>query len=176
MLTVEAMPRLERASSGAPRYHAKRFEMSDEMPVGDGITTVGERIRSVIEEKMGITHADFARRLGVKAPQLSRWVNQPDSPPSEPYLEKIARLAGVPVAWLRYGEGGARAEDEIAAEDLFRHFEGMVRRMGGSDVAPEELRYRKLDVVDGLTRLYAAQGAVPGWIYELKGKILRDEI
>ena len=62
------------------------------------------------------------------------------------------------------------------AEDLFRHFEGMVRRMGGADVAPEELRLRKLDVVDGLTRLYAAQGTVPGWIYELKGRILRDEI
>jgi hypothetical protein len=52
----------------------------------------------------------------------------------------------------------------------------MVRRMGGADVAPEELRLRKLDVVDGLTRLYAAQGTVPGWIYELKGRILRDEI
>lgn len=176
MLTVEAMPRLERGRGGGPSDQAKRFEMSDELPGGDGVTTVGERIRSVIEEKLGITHADFARRLGVKPPQLSRWVNQPDSPPSEPYLEKIARLGGVTVAWLRYGEGSARAEDEIAAEDLFRHFEGMVRRMGGADVAPEELRYRKLDVVDGLTRLYAAQGAVPGWIYELKGKILRDEI
>lgn len=151
--------------------------MSDDLSPDERPGSVGERIRWLIEEGLGVTHADFARRLGVKPPQLSRWINRPDSPPSEPYLERMARLGNVPVAWLRYGEGGAGGrEDEIAAEDLFRHFEGMVRRMGGADVAPEELRLRKLDVVDGLTRLYAAQGTVPGWIYELKGRILRDEI
>jgi transcriptional regulator with XRE-family HTH domain len=150
--------------------------MNDDLSPDERPGSVGERIRWVIEERLGVTHADFARRLGVKPPQLSRWVNRPDSPPSEPYLERIAGLGNVPVAWLRYGEGGTGREDEIAAEDLFRHFEGMVRRMGGADVAPEELRLRKLDVVDGLTRLYSAQGTVPGWIYELKGRILRDEI
>jgi transcriptional regulator with XRE-family HTH domain len=150
--------------------------MNDDLSPDERPGSVGERIRWVIEERLGVTHAEFARRLGVKPPQLSRWINRPDSPPSEPYLERIAGLGNVPVAWLRYGEGGTGREDEIAAEDLFRHFEGMVRRMGGADVAPEELRLRKLDVVDGLTRLYAAQGTVPGWIYELKGRILRDEI
>lgn len=150
--------------------------MNDDLSPDEHLGSVGERIRWVIEERLGVTHANFARRLGVKPPQLSRWINRPDSPPSEPYLERIAGLGNVPVAWLRYGEGGTGREDEIAAEDLFRHFEGMVRRMGGADVAPEELRLRKLDVVDGLTRLYAAQGTVPGWIYELKGRILRDEI
>jgi hypothetical protein len=152
--------------------------MNDDLSPDERLESVGERIRWVIEEHLGVTHTEFARRLGVKPPQHSRWINRPDSPPSEPYLERIAGLGSVPVAWLRYGKGEVkqREEDEISAEDLFRHFEGMVRRMGGADVAPEELRLRKLDVVDGLTRLYAAQGTVPGWIYELKGRILRDEI
>lgn len=148
--------------------------------------SVGERIRWMIEEGLGITHAEFARRLGVKPPQLSRWINRPDQAPGEAYLERMAELGGVSVPWLRYGVGepgdggepgrGAGAEDEIAAEDLFRHFEGLVRRMGGAGVAPEELRLRKLDVIEGLTRLYAAQGSVPGWIYDLKARILRDEL
>lgn len=150
--------------------------------------SVGERIRWTIEERLGVTHAEFARRLGVKRPQLSRWINRPDLPPSEASLERIAELAGVPLAWLRYGvgspdgaeeaggEGGEGGEDRLAAEDLFRHFEGLVRRMGGADVAPGELRLRKLDVVEGLMRLYAAQGTIPGWVYDLKGRILRDEL
>lgn len=148
--------------------------------------TVGARIRWTIERRLGVTHAEFARRLGVKRPQLSRWINRPDLPPSEASLERIAALAGVSLAWLRYGAGApdgaepepaaAGPEDLLAAEDLFRHFEGLVRRMGGADVAPEELRLRKLDVVEGLTRLHAAQGTVPGWVYDLKGRILRDEL
>ncbi len=150
--------------------------------------SVGERIRWTIEERLGVSHAEFARRLGVKRPQLSRWVNRPDLPPSEASLERIADLAGVPVAWLRYGVGSpdgvepaeaperAGGDDRLAAEDLFRHFEGLVRRMGGADVAPGELRLRKLDVVEGLTRLYAAQGMIPSWVYDLKGRILRDEL
>jgi transcriptional regulator with XRE-family HTH domain len=150
--------------------------------------SIGERIRWMIEERLHVSHAEFARRLGVKPPQLSRWVNRPDSAPGEESLRRIAELGGVSVAWLRYGVGEPgdadeaggtareRDEDELAAEDLLRHFEGMVRRMGGADVAPDELKLRKLDVVEGLTRLYAAQGSVPGWVYELKGRILRDEL
>ena len=151
---------------------------------------IGDRIRWIIEDRLRTTHADFSRRLGVKPPQLSRWVNRPDYPPGEAYLARIAELGAVPAAWLRYGVGdplsgeedGAADEvrspggDQLAAEDLFRHFEGMVRRMGGAEVAPEELRLRKLDVIEGLTRLYAAQGMVPGWVYDLKGRILRDEL
>jgi hypothetical protein len=163
--------------------------MSDEDARPGRTAGIGDRIRWTIEEHLGSSHTDFSRRLGVKPPQLSRWINRPDYPPSEAYLGRIAELGGVRVAWLRYGVGdplvgeedGAPAEaaptgDQLAAEDLFRHFEGMVRRMGGADVAPEELRLRKLDVVEGLTRLYAAQGTIPGWVYELKGRILRDEL
>lgn len=156
--------------------------MSDE-EAGRGRSPIGERIRWVIEERLGTSHAEFARRLGVKPPQLSRWINRVDLPPGEGYAARIASLGEVPLAWLRYGvgdpgddEAGSAESDQLAAEQLFRHFEGMVRRMGGAGVAPEELKLRKLDVVEGLSRLYAAQGAIPGWVYELKGRILRDEL
>lgn len=150
--------------------------------------SVGARLRWVVEEHLEVSHAEFARRLGIKRPQLSRWVNRPERPPSEASLERIAELAGVSVAWLRYGlgdplgsdgdgrHGRAEGEDELSAEELFRHFEGVVRRMGGADVAPEELKLRKLDVVEGLKRLYGAQGGVPGWVYTLEGRIARDEL
>ena len=159
--------------------------------MGPQPATVGERIRWTIEEHLGITHTEFARRLGIKRPQLSRWINRPEFPPNEASLERVAKLGNVSIAWLRYGAGEPtdtleavrreederpRTADELAAEDLFRHFEGLVRRMGGANVAPGELRLRKLDVVEGLTRLYAAQGTVPGWVYDLKGRILRDEL
>jgi transcriptional regulator with XRE-family HTH domain len=172
----------------AARHHLRAWEpMDDEEPTPGRAAGIGDRIRWIVEERLGTTHGDFARRLGVKPPQLSRWINRPDYPPSESYLGRIAELGGVRVAWLRYGVGdpaeedGAGTEpvatgDQLAAEDLFRHFEGMVRRMGGADVAPEELRLRKLDVVEGLTRLYAAGGTIPGWVYDLKGRILRDEL
>jgi hypothetical protein len=164
--------------------------MSDDEPPTARATGIGDRIRWIIEGRLGTSHAEFARRLAVKPPQLSRWINRPDYPPGEAYLARIAELGEVPLAWLRYGVGdpssgeengspgerGSPAGDELAAEDLFRHFEGMVRRMGGAEVAPEELRLRKLDVIEGLTRLYAAQGTVPGWVYDLKGRILRDEL
>lgn len=154
-------------------------------------STVGRRIRWIVEEHLRIPHAEFARQLGVKPPQLSRWINRPDYPPSETYMARIAELGRVPVAWLRYGvgdptdagavdvasaDGKMPTPDELTAEDLFRHFEGMVRRMGGAGLAPEELRLRKLDVIEGLMRLYAAQGVVPNWVYALKGKILHDEL
>ena len=149
--------------------------------------TLGDRIRWIVEGRLRLSHAEFSRRLGVKPPQLSRWINRAEFPPGEAYLERIAELGGVPVSWLRYGVGepdtaerghpDAELEgDELTARDLFRHFEGMVRRMGGAGVMPDELRLRKLDVVEGLMRLYAAQGTVPGWVYELKGRILRDEL
>ena len=164
--------------------------MSEEEPALARAAGIGDRIRWIIEDRLRTSHAEFSRRLAVKPPQLSRWINRPDYPPGETYLARIAELGEVPVAWLRYGvgdplageengassEAAAPAADELAAEDLFRHFEGMVRRMGGAEVAPEELRLRKLDVIEGLTRLYAAQGTVPGWVYDLKGRILRDEL
>lgn len=155
------------------------------------LRTVGERLRWMITEHLGTTHAAFARQLGVKAPQLSRWVNRPDQAPGEASLQRMAELGGVSPAWLRYGvgapvgegdgaagreAGSGRSDDELTAEELFRHFEGVVRRMGGAEVAPEELEMRKLDVIEGLTRLHAAQGTVPGWVYDLKRRVLRGEL
>lgn len=153
-------------------------------PVEPTTSELGARIRWAVEERLGVTQAEAARRLGVKRPQLSRWIHQPGRPPNEASLRRIAELTGVSAAWLRYGVGepdgaeeeGGRGADELTAEDLFRHFEGVVRRMGGAEVAPHELKLRKQDVVEGLKRLYGAQGGIPGWVYALEGRIARDEI
>jgi hypothetical protein len=161
--------------------------MTDDAP-GTEPGSIGERIRWIVEEHLGIAHLEFAHRLGVKPPQLSRWINRPGSPPGEAYLARMAELGGVSLPWLRYGVGEpvevagdagdetALAEDELGARDLFQHFEGMVRRMEGAGAAPEELRLRKLDVIEGLMRLHAAQGTIPAWVYELRGRILKDEL
>lgn len=161
------------------------LEEADVSRANQPTPTVGARIRWAIEERLGLTQAEAARRLGIKSPQLSRWLNQPSRPPSEASLRRIEELTGVSAAWLRYGLGSPEGEapggrpsdaDELTADELFRHFEGVVRRMGGAGVAPGELKLRKLDVVEGLKRLYGAQGGIPGWVYALEGRISRDEL
>jgi transcriptional regulator with XRE-family HTH domain len=67
------------------------------------LSSVGGRIRWAIEHKLGVTHTEFATRLGVKRQLLSRWINDADNPPSEASLQRIAATAGVTAAWLRYG-------------------------------------------------------------------------
>src|SRR5688500_9279189 len=89
--------------------------MSDDEPPRAG--GIGERIRWIIEDRLRTTHADFSRQLGVKPPQLSRWVNRADYPPGEAYLSRIAELGDVPAAWLRYGVGDPLDGGNGAAED-----------------------------------------------------------
>lgn len=161
-------------------------------PSPRGTGTVGERIRWIVEERLGVSHKEFAGRLSVKGPQLSRWINRADYPPSEAYIERIARLGGVSAPWLRYGVGspGMTGEgidersggsagsggEELTPQDLARHFEGMVRQIGEANFPAEELRLRKLGVVEGLTRLYAARGSVPAWVYALKSRIVSGDL
>ena len=57
-----------------------------------------------------------------------------------------------------------------------RLLELLARLVWEQTVLRLQAKLRKLDVIEGLTRLYAAQGMVPGWVYDLKGRILRDEL
>jgi transcriptional regulator with XRE-family HTH domain len=70
--------------------------------VGGGI---GPRIRWMIEERLQVSHTEFARRLGVKPPQISRWLNRADYSHNERSLARIAEIGNVSVPWLRYGVG-----------------------------------------------------------------------
>lgn len=67
--------------------------------------SVGQRIRWVVEVHLGISYADFSRRLGVSRQLMSRWVNDEENPPSRASVHKIAKEAGVSPAWLEYGQG-----------------------------------------------------------------------
>jgi hypothetical protein len=98
---------------------------NDNLPPGRA-AAIGDRIRWIVEERLGTTHTEFSRRLGVVLPQLSRWVNRPDHPPSERYLARMAELGGVPVAWLRYGVGEVRTA--TVEEGDLRQFGGTVNR------------------------------------------------
>lgn len=66
--------------------------------------TMGERIAEALSGA-GISQSAAAKRIGVARPTLNRWVKQ-DVPVGEPNLAELAKLTGVRVAWLRYGEGG----------------------------------------------------------------------
>lgn len=100
-----------------------------------GLNTPGDRIRWVIEDRLQMKQAPFARRIGATPQMLSRWLADTYFP-EERYAERIAEEGGVTVAWLRYGgpvaatgepqvkEGGADygsdwpGEDQEAAQAL----------------------------------------------------------
>lgn len=79
--------------------------MAGKSSAGTDLGTVGGRIRWAIRSFARVSEAEFARRLQVKHPVLSRWINDPKRPPNEESLKRIASQAGVSAAWLRYGEG-----------------------------------------------------------------------
>lgn len=75
-------------------------------------TTIGERVRWVIETHMGMSQSDFAKKLhdrkgnkGISRQLINRWINQPEHPPGEDNLDEISEISGVSKVWLRYGEG-----------------------------------------------------------------------
>jgi hypothetical protein len=72
-----------------------------------GIMSVGDRIKIALG---GVSVGEFAKVHGIARPLLSRWINDPRSPPSEKSLCKIAAATGVTMAWLRYGSQRADGE------------------------------------------------------------------
>lgn len=117
---------------------------------------------------------DAAKRLGVSKGAFQNLLN--GSTPQADTLRRMEEAVEREGLLGGMAEEGALPADQAAAQSLFEHFEGMVRRTSGEGVAPEELQLRKMDVVEGLGRLYAMAGAVPAWINELKGRIERGEI
>lgn len=151
--------------------------------------TIGRMIRE-IRTRRGWSQQQLADYLEIPSSQadVSRW-ERGEKRPGYDILEAIARAGGghaeifqpggeLPLGAIREAPVHAYGapDDAATAEMLFEHFEGVVRRMGGKGVAPEEMELRKLDVVEGLKRLHAAAGAVPAWVYILEGRIKRGEI
>lgn len=87
-------------------------------------TTIGERIRWVITKHLGMPQVDFAKKIhnskgerGVSRQLINRWMNDPAHPPEERNLAEIAKIGGVSLVWLRYGEGDPFSITERPALD-----------------------------------------------------------
>lgn len=105
----------------------------------------------------------------VTADDMSRWRRGEWKRISSPKRRAIT-------GFLEQREETTTTPDEQKAEDLFHHFEGMIRQMGGTGADPEELVLRKLDAVEGIRRLYAATTGIPEWVYGMERRIKRGEL
>lgn len=152
--------------------------------------TIGDRIRWTFERHLQVTQSEFARRLGVRQPQVSRWVNNPKSPPNESSLEAIADKAGVSLAWLRYGVGTPtgepeaveeRPEDAVAGDPLeewVRDFERRVRYGVGKipGISDFERRARASDAIEAQIKALQMVGdPVPPRLFELREMLRNGE-
>lgn len=68
--------------------------------MGDYPSTMGERIEVAIKGT-GLGKGDFAKALGLARETVRRWIAGEVVP--EDQLERIAKLSGKSVSWLRYG-------------------------------------------------------------------------
>lgn len=64
-----------------------------------------DRLDWVIRTHLRTTQAAFADTLGVHPQQVSRWLRNPDRPPSSDSWAKIGEAAGVDPVWLEHGVG-----------------------------------------------------------------------
>jgi transcriptional regulator with XRE-family HTH domain len=147
-----------------------------------GLDSVGARLRWAIEEQTKVSHAEFARRAGIDPTQLSRYVKNRNAP-REDLFERMAELAGVSVAWLRYGVGEPvereeRPEDVVhvagGSDQLAQLLETMdatVRFMSKAG-APGTGTRQKLGMLNAVRELMVESGStVPGWWFELREKV-----
>lgn len=153
----------------------------------EDLATIGERIRWVIEQKLGTKQAEFARRIQEKPPQLNRWVKDRNVP-NDDALQKIASAGGVSVAWLRYGIGDPEVSEEGREEEtpedavagraegeLFDDFDKIVRHLRRVG-PPGQMQKRKEAAIRGLYDLLANTGGVPEWWYRLRDKLEAGEL
>ncbi len=67
--------------------------------------TFAGRLRWTLEQCLGVTQSEVARRAGVSRQILNRWASDPTLNPEAASIEKLAAATGVSCAWLHYGEG-----------------------------------------------------------------------
>lgn len=55
------------------------------------------------------------------------------------------------------------------SDDLAQILAGVLARMDAPDISTaEELRLRRLDMLEGVRRILGTEGEVPGWVEELE--------
>jgi transcriptional regulator with XRE-family HTH domain len=86
----------------------------------EDMATFGDRVAAA-REALGLTQAQLARRLGVKAQTIDAW----EADRSEPRANRLQMLAGllnVSIMWLMTGEGAGLEvqDDQIPPGDALR--------------------------------------------------------
>lgn len=77
--------------------------------------TIGERIRWLRKQKLGMTLVDFAARIGISNPSVSMIENGKTNPAGQT-IRSICREFGVDELWLREGIGEPFAAKSREAE------------------------------------------------------------
>ena len=110
---------------------------------GDDSATFGDRVAAA-REHVGLSQAQLARRLGVKAQTVANW----EADRAEPRANKLQMLAGllnVSMVWLMTGSGeGVAAPEEVEAADRALH--GLVTEI-------RETRMQQTRLAERLARL-----------------------
>jgi HTH-type transcriptional regulator, cell division transcriptional repressor len=97
--------------------------MSDATDAGwysNETATLGDRLAAA-REQSGLTQAELAARLGVRAATVARWEDDQDEPRAN-RLQMLSGMLGVSLVWLLTGTGDGPAapatDDAAPAADL----------------------------------------------------------
>jgi HTH-type transcriptional regulator, cell division transcriptional repressor len=120
--------------------------MTDAEWYAEGRATLGDRLQAA-REAAGLTLAEGATRIGVRAPTLRGWENDAAEPRAN-RLQMLAAFYGVSLRWLMTGEGpGLRAPAGCPADEAT---EGLV---AGLETALADLRQMRGELVHVQDRL-----------------------
>jgi transcriptional regulator with XRE-family HTH domain len=109
----------------------------------DQSATFGDRVAAA-REALGLSQAQLARRLGVKAQTVASWESDRSEPRANK-LQMLAALLNVSMVWLMTGEGdGLSSPDE--AEPYEKTFQALLTEV-------RETRLAQVRLADRLARL-----------------------
>ena len=109
----------------------------------DDSATFGDRVAAA-RETLGLSQAQLARRLGVKAQTVASW-EADRSEPRANKLQMLAALLNVSMVWLMTGEGEGLAAPE-ETEPYEKTFHALVTEV-------RETRMAQVRLADRLARL-----------------------
>jgi len=122
----------------------------------DGVATFGDRIAAAREAR-GLTQAQVAAQLGVRARTLRSWEDDQAEPRAN-RLQMLAGVLGVSLRWLMTGEGAGAPSERAAgaAEGQGPAVDGILEEMRAvrADMMRNAERLSRLEA-----RLRAAAGA-----------------
>ncbi len=81
----------------------------------DAAATFGDRMAAA-RDRLGMTQAQLAQRLGVKAQTIAAW-EQDRAEPRANRLQMLAGMLNVPMIWLMTGAGAGVAAPQDAPQD-----------------------------------------------------------